>query len=559
MADRILTQSDWSYGIFEDRAGPANSAYDLVNALISDAGRPFRRGGCSYLSTSDAGETLHGLASVHIAKGHTVLTWGDTGLYELDGTLAPVQAGAVTVDPPGRGERLEVMGEAVLWLPGGASSGRVTAWAGSAKAANYVTGTVAVTANSETVTGTGTAWLANVDAGMILRVGAIGSVTGTAIVKSVDSDTQITLTRPWAWEAGTGIAYALDPFRNVGAPAAGEPLTGKAVVAGRLLVGSGNRVFFTRPGILDFQTGDFHEMPSGAQVLGIAGLGPSTAVVFTTAGIFTISGLAYDPIDDSGNIQHEVSQGARDLVLWGDQGIAGYSGALVIPALDDVYLLTPEPVPVSEGIRSSYRSYVKAGHRPGTAAVYRGHYMLPIVDSSGVIVDHLVCRLDRGRAWTRFNQKAGTVAAASKVGEDEPALYGLTGQRVSDLTGCFTPEAANKQDPGVVHSFSLESRAFDLAAGGAKGHVSKVRVRYVLTDAASDDPRLVVVYATTESNGVTATVVRGGGESDGTDVSVWPINKRAERMFFGAAQTLVPCADLVIEEIEVFVRTPGGQ
>lgn len=635
MADQILTQTDWSYGVFDDRNGPGNSVYGMSNALINDAGKPFKRGGLAYHSAPNAGETLTGLAAVNIAKGPTTLLWGDAGFYELDGALAPVAVPNVpsAVDPPQAGERLEVMSECVLWQPGGSFVGSVYAWAGSAETANHTAGMIGLTEGSATVTGVGTSFSANVDAGMILRVGAIGDVVGTAVVKSVDSDTQLTLTRPWQWETSkhtaTGVAatdlltstahglaagdqiqfssltggaglstatgyyviatgltanefklsatpggsaidfttditaatlvssvYSLEPIRNVGAPAGGEPVTCKAVVANRLLVGSGNRVYFTRPGILDFQVGDFHEMPSGAQVTGIAGLGPSTAVVFTTAGIFTISGLAFDPIDDAGNIQHEVSHGARDLILWGDQGIAGYAGGLVVPAIDDVYLLGTEPVPISEGIRKTYRAYVEAGHRPGTAAVYRGHYLLPIVDSSDVPVAMLVCRLDRGRAWTNWLGQANGGAVAARVGDGEPALFGLTAQRVTDLTGCWTPEAANKQDPGGVHPFGLQTRAMDLGPGAQRVHVEKVRVRYRLVDAASDNPTMAFSYATTESNGVTVTALRGGGESDGTDYSVWLVNKKAERMHFGLA-CLLPAAELVIEEIEVFIRTAG--
>jgi hypothetical protein len=65
--------------------------------------------------------------------------------------------------------------------------------------------------------------------------------------------------------------------------------------------------------------------------------------------------------------------------LWDDAGVAGlstyagllgqWSGQLVVPALDDVYMLGVDspPVPLSRGIRPLYRSYVASGLRAGVA------------------------------------------------------------------------------------------------------------------------------------------------------------------------------------------------
>lgn len=560
MADLTLTQNDFSGGVFESRDGPANTAYTLMDALVDDTGKPFRRGGCANYSSADAGDPLVGLADVYLAKGQTTLAWTATDLFELDGALAPdaVPAVPLTVDGPRPGERLEALDGCAVWMPEGAYVGSVYAWAGSAKTAAYTTGTVTVTANSASVTGTGTAWAANVDPGMILHLAGVGTDLGTAVVKTVNSDTQITLTAPWRFEDATGSNYFLTPVLNVGSPAGGEAVQGKAVVANRLLVGSGSRVFFTDPFKLAFREGDFHEMPGGGQVLGIAGLGPQTAVVFTTRGVYAISGLAFDPLDPaSGDQQHEVTALSRDLILWDERGLAGWAGGLIVPALDDVYVftLTEPPVPVSAGIRRDYRAYVESGARPGTASVYRGHLHLPIVDGSSA-VDMRVCRLDRGSAWTQWNVQARGVATAVRAGSGEPRLLGTYGERVMDLTGCYTPGAGNKADPLATHVFALATRAFDLSAGAGLAVVEKVRVRYELVDAAADNPTLSFVYATTETNGVTVSAVRGGTESDGTGYSVWRVGKKAERMFFGLVQSGA-AAQLRILEIEVFVRKAG--
>lgn len=68
----------------------------------------------------------------------------------------------------------------------------------------YITGTVATTSGSSTVTGTLTAWLSQVQPGDNFRIGS-----ASAIVASVDSNTQITLLTTWGTTA-TGQSYAID-------------------------------------------------------------------------------------------------------------------------------------------------------------------------------------------------------------------------------------------------------------------------------------------------------------------------------------------------------------
>lgn len=70
----------------------------------------------------------------------------------------------------------------------------------------YKTGTVSVTNGSQVVTGTGTAWLSNIQPGDGF------TVAGTQVpytVGSVDSDGQITLSSPYAGSSGSALAYAI--------------------------------------------------------------------------------------------------------------------------------------------------------------------------------------------------------------------------------------------------------------------------------------------------------------------------------------------------------------
>jgi hypothetical protein len=70
----------------------------------------------------------------------------------------------------------------------------------------YKTGTATVTNGSPTVTGTNTLWLANVTAGNSFTVAGDGVMYDVA---SVDSDTQITLSAPYAGTTASGAVYAI--------------------------------------------------------------------------------------------------------------------------------------------------------------------------------------------------------------------------------------------------------------------------------------------------------------------------------------------------------------
>lgn len=93
-------------------------------------------------------------------------------------------------------------------------------WMGANKP-TYSTGTVALTRGSPTVTGSGTLWAANAVPGHFLFVTIeTGSLTGgvfkafVGVVKSVNSDTSITLTGPSPYGTAAGAAYDLQPVRG---------------------------------------------------------------------------------------------------------------------------------------------------------------------------------------------------------------------------------------------------------------------------------------------------------------------------------------------------------
>lgn len=93
----------------------------------------------------------------------------------------------------------------------GSSTGQALGiWRGAGKP-NYTTGTVTVTQGSTSVTGSGTSWTANADAGMFLFNGS-GQLVG--LVQTVNSDTSLTLATP-ALLAVSGAAYTLQSVRGI--------------------------------------------------------------------------------------------------------------------------------------------------------------------------------------------------------------------------------------------------------------------------------------------------------------------------------------------------------
>jgi hypothetical protein len=233
------------------------------------------------------------------------------------------------------------------------------------------------------------------------------------------------------------------------------------------------------------------------------------------------------------------------MILWGDLGIAKWAGGTIVPALDDVYVLTPDGAASSvtggresrydDGIRALYRSYATtSGYQPGIAAVYRGHLFLPIIDSSNALVDMLVCRLDLGAAWTRWAGHAASVgyAVQAATATVRPKLLGVSGLRVTDLTGCLDATSATSQDAdSTTPTFRVDENDIDTGAGIRPNTTEKVRYVYETT---GGTPTISVSYATGPEGSCdpAASLSRGGGSSTGVDYSAWKVAKKAERIRF---------------------------
>jgi hypothetical protein len=255
---------------------------------------------------------------------------------------------------------------------------------------------------------------------------------------------------------GAGVHAARRPWDVNPAPIAALGSVATAayvtVVAGRVVVAIGNRAYFSGTtglgdygaGTADFASTDYHEIPPPATIIGADSV-RDMLVLFSTQGVWLVSNMNLDLTDANGNPQQTLDQITKDVILWGNSGVAGFStyagvqgwaGQFIVPALDDVYVLGVDspPIAISRGIRSLYRQYVRAGYKPGLATVYEGHYILPIVNGVSPI-DTFVCRLDqRGPGgqlrpcWTRLSGYGrGTAFTGRARPTSAPSLVGING------------------------------------------------------------------------------------------------------------------------------------
>lgn len=87
-------------------------------------------------------------------------------------------------------------------------------WRGGTKA-TYATGTITATRGSKIVTGAGTTWSSNLTAGMFMfKDNGAGLYTYLGVIKSVDSNTQVTLEENSLYSAAAASAYSATAIRG---------------------------------------------------------------------------------------------------------------------------------------------------------------------------------------------------------------------------------------------------------------------------------------------------------------------------------------------------------
>ncbi len=341
----------------------------------------------------------------------------------------------------------------------------------------------------------------------VARAGAYATVSSVGVVSTVAGTG---VTKPGRPVSNAGILYLPNGQTYNGLTVGTAAATGEyvAVVAERLLVASGDRVNFS--GINTFGTfgvTDYHVIPEGGRIIGLEGLRDS-AMVFTETGIWMIGGMASNLTDAAGNVQHRIDRYSSEIVLWGDAGIAGWAGGLVVPGTDGVWIIqlgvaseAPQAFEqISGPIDNLYREYVSQGFTPGQAVVHQGHYFLPILNGTNV-VDVLVCRLDvPGRPWTHLSGFGARVIAysiRSDAASHRPTLLGSSsGGRILNLNYFRPSEASDTDADGSSYQWSLTTRDYSTGRYVANT-VVKLRASYQLSDIDGFDPTISAYLHTT--------------------------------------------------------------
>lgn len=568
MVGKVL-QSDWGSGMWRsggrDRV-PENASGELQEFYLGDDGLPYQRGGAVRKSTAAAGTGgVQWVVDAALRAGQRTVFGTPSGLYTLDSNDA--SPFPIATSPPGWSAPVRsVVIDGILYVEPG-SSGLEVEYGGSRKV-NYSTGTLDVTNGSAVVVGHGTLWLANLEAGMFINVS--GTV---ASIWSVDSNTQLTLRGEWLGGTSAGAGY-------FGSSVAVFAVSNPAPV----LYGSvANRVVRTNgPRTMEFSPVRTHGAwdPNDQHLFPAAQLGYGTLrdvlFVFTTGGVWAVSGMAYPLIDAVGNPQHRQELVNGDLVLWSHEGIAAWGGGLVVPALDGVWLMdsVSAPTRISRPVDDLYLSYVRAGHHCGLAEVFDGHYKVPILSSGNAWVDTLVCkfvatRTGPGFVWSRLRGTDAQVSSFAERSTSPPLLLAgslAASSRVLDCTGFFAPAGAVKNDAdGSGRQSVWESREF--SPQDTPTSFRRVRVWYELSDAASDNPTVEFSWArdtdtswTVVANSlgtVQGSGAQAGGVSDGTKYHQWPVNKTAKGMRF-RVRTVGPSAGFKLRGVELVTEGSGN-
>lgn len=549
-----VAQTDFSAGGFQAPARtaiPENGSYMPLNLLTDAEGDLFKRGGSEYVSNAAFGTKLNFLWDGFLVPGARTLFASPTAFGTLDGDgITPINLGNSGLAAPTRA--VELNGLLVI--------GGNKAYGGSRKLADYSTSTATFATGSKQVDSSGgTSWLADVDPGMIFLSTGLAGINVVAVVESVVSNTRLML-RDASPDTGIAVGYSLSRFGYI----PGHTSQTYAVAARRLISVEGNRVWFSDRNLpFVFGATSYHELSQGAQGIGAAGI-RDRALIFTTSGLWTISNMAYDLTDAAGNVQHRLEHAQPDLILWSNEGIVPWQNGVLVPAVDGLWFVDgiSAPISFSDNIRERWVSHVTAGYKTGLAAVYRNHYLVPILDSSGVWQDTLACRLPK-RAWSRLSGHAAYVSAfAGRVGSAmrQPSLLGasiaLTAPaRVTRVSTMFDPTAARKADAeGTAPGWSLVTRDYRPSLGAST--FRKVRVTYELVDAGSDNPTFQLAYSTGAGFTAVTTPQTNAPEDDGRVPVVWTFNAKG-RVLRLQLSSNAPAASFVLKSIEVFYRPSG--
>jgi hypothetical protein len=412
---------------------------------------------------------------------------------------------------------------------------------------------------------------------VLLRAGGVSRLNDDGTITSLDAS-GVTRARPAVYKGKLYWNAGDYDGTTVGAGLASGLGNHFAVVAGRLLrvyqATDGVRVDFTAAGGTSFGATDFHLIGGGAELVGVYPLRDALAV-FTSIGLFVISGLGLNLTDADGNIQHRVDLYSDDVVLQGSSwGVCGYGSGLVVPARDGVWTVslgvTSEaalPLRKISGPIDGLWQSADVSYDGGQAEVVNGQYLIPI-SVPGFVEPResevLACRLDAERpSWSRLTGQGANVRAVGTwvtetlqerflvagAFEDGFRLLGLAWFR-EDLM--LDPDATASPARVVTR---------DLALGSLNANTAvKVRVGYELEDGAVTAEASTAVgdaVGWAFDPGAPLDVLAGSGDESSETFS-FPIGKRGRfvRVAVEVADVLHPG---LIRTIEVFTRAGGRQ
>jgi hypothetical protein len=484
---RIVGQDDFAAGVIRGVAPdvmPGVGLANAINGLYNDDGDVYRRGTFSFFAvppaaTSDTSPTtllwsgfLSGAPKLLIADTTRVGTLTALGMTGDFVTLAAT--------PQTQIQRPAVVANQI-YLPNG------VVWGGAVTKADYVVGTVALTGLSDVAVGTGTSWSANVESGQFLIIGG-----AYYRILAVTDNTHLKLDHPAPATVAT-TAYKISRTATWVRPvslAAGATLR-LCSVAGRLVVAANNRIAFSNADApWAFSVDDYHELPGGVQVMGLASI-RDTLLGFSNFGLWSVANMSYDLTDAQGNIQQTLSLLTPEVSLWQEGGLCEWNGKIIAPCIDKIFVVDAlsAPVPISTSIAPDYQSFVRGGFQLGGARVFNNHLFMPVLDSALGASALYVCRLDRpvqGRQlyfpWSTFTNSARSVTHFDvALIAPKPMLLGAQTNHVfSDYAPVFTPDVNNRLDSGSqAYEFDVETRDFP-TGNGQPNHVRKLRLRYTL-------------------------------------------------------------------------------
>jgi hypothetical protein len=204
------------------------------------------------------------------------------GFFQINGRLADQTGDYILSQSPAIG------GGAFIGISSKYEQGatqQLLYWRGARKS-NYSTGTATVSQGSTAVTGSGTAWLANVEPGMFL-LNAAGTPIGT--VASVNSDTSITLENA-AWFALSAASYLLRTVRALNIRSRTGYIT---IQTGTLTTVSGANTKFLSQGLNDGGTWNLFRARDRAWIGLVASVQTDTVLTLSVNSPFTMDDEEY--------------------------------------------------------------------------------------------------------------------------------------------------------------------------------------------------------------------------------------------------------------------------